>query len=62
VERLVSVHHKANVTGLKGFLRGKFALRASNGTCVEDIWKSFKEIAFENIDRFVQYKILRKKS
>jgi hypothetical protein len=27
---------------------------------VEDIWKRFKEIVFESIDRFVPHKILRK--
>jgi len=60
VERLVPVCHKTNVTGLQGFLRGKFASWASNGSCVEEIWKRFKEIVFESIDRFVPHKILRK--
>ena len=44
VERLVPVYHKTNVTGLQSFLRGKFASGASNGSCVEEIWKSFKEM------------------
>ena len=60
VERLVPVYHKTNVTGLQSFLRGKFTACASNGSCVEEIWKSFMEIVFESIDRFVPHKILRK--
>jgi len=60
VKKLVPVYHKTNVTGLQGFLRGKFASCASNDSCVEEIWKSFKEIVFESIDRFVPHKILRK--
>ena len=56
VERLVPVYHKTNVTGLQSFLRGKFASGASNGSCVEEIWKCF----CESIDRFVPHKILRK--
>jgi hypothetical protein len=39
---------------------GKFASWASNDSCVEVIWKSFKEIVFNSIDHFVPYKILRK--
>jgi hypothetical protein len=58
--RLVPVYHKKNVTGLQSFLRSKFESWASNGSCVEEIWKRFKEIVFESINRFVPYKILRK--
>jgi len=39
---------------------GKFAAWSSNGSCVEEIWKCFKEIVFESIDHFVPQKILRK--
>jgi len=60
VERLVPMHHKTNVTGLQSFLRGKFASWASNGSCVEEIWKHFKEIVFKSINCFVPHKILRK--
>jgi hypothetical protein len=60
VGKLVPVCHKTNVTGLQSFLSGKFPSWASKGSCVEGIWKSFKEIVFENIDRFVLHKILRK--
>ena len=59
MERLVPVYHKTNITGLQTFLRGKFTSWASNGSCVEEIWKRFKEV-FESIDRFVPHKILRK--
>jgi len=33
---------------------------ASNGSCMEEIWKRFKEVVFESIDRFVPHKIVRK--
>jgi hypothetical protein len=59
-ERLVPVYHKTNVSGLHSFLRDEFPSWESNGSCVEDIWKRFKEIVFESIDRFVPYKIMRK--
>ena len=62
MERLVPVYNKSNVTGLQSFLREKFASWASNGSCVEEIEKGFKEVIFESIDRFVIYIILRKKS
>jgi hypothetical protein len=60
-ERLVPVYHKTNVSGLPSFMRDKFLSWASNGSCVEDIWKSFKEIVLDSIDRFVPHTILRKK-
>ena len=60
MESLVPVYHKTNVPGLQSFLRGKFASWTSNGSCVKDIWKSFKDIVFESIDRLVPYIILRK--
>jgi hypothetical protein len=60
VERLVPVYHQTKIPGLQSFLRGKFASWASNGRCVEDIWKCVKEIVFESIDHFVPHKILRK--
>jgi len=60
VEKLVPVCHKTNLPSLQRFLRGKFPSRTSNGSCVEEIWKSFKEIVFQRIDSFVQYDILRK--
>jgi len=60
VERLIPVYHKADITGLQSFLRGKFTACASNGSCVEEIWKRFKETVFESIDCFVPQKIEKK--
>ena len=60
MENLVHLYHKTNVRGLQIFLRGEFASWASNGSCVEEIWKSFKGIVFEGIDRFFPHKILSK--
>jgi hypothetical protein len=59
-ERLVPIYHKTNVSAFYSFLRDKFPSWENNGSCVEDIWKSFKEIVIENIDHFVPHKILRK--
>jgi len=42
MECLVPVNHKTPARGLQDFLRGKFASWASNGSCVEEMWKSFK--------------------
>jgi len=54
------VYHKTKVRGLQSFLSGKLAPWASNDSCVEEMWKSFKQIVFESIDRFVPHKILSK--
>ena len=43
VERLVPVYRKTDVLSLQTFLRDKFALWASNGSCVEEMWNKFKE-------------------
>ena len=51
---------KTDVLGLQTFLRDKFAVWASNGSCVE-IWNNFKNIVYECIESFVPRKILRKK-
>ena len=32
---------------------------ANNGSCEKDIWKNFKDIVFEGIERFVPHKILK---
>jgi hypothetical protein len=45
--------------GLQQFLWGKWPTWANNGSCVEDIWKNFKDIVFEGIERFVPHKILK---
>jgi len=60
VEIIIPFYHKPNVPGLQSFLRGKFESCASNGSCVQEIWKSFKELVFESIDCFVPHKILKK--
>jgi hypothetical protein len=33
--------------GLQTFLWDKFAICASNGKCMEEIWKNFKETLYE---------------
>jgi len=58
-KRLVLAYHKANVLGLQQFLRNKLPTWSYNGSCVEDIWKNFKAIFFEGIERFVPHKILK---
>ena len=62
VKRVVPVYNKTDVLGLQIFLRDKFAVWASNGSCVEEIWKNFKNIVHESIERFVPRKILRNNS
>jgi hypothetical protein len=53
------VYHKVNVLGLQTFLWDEFAIWASNGNCVEDVWNNFKNIILESIERFIPHKILR---
>ena len=60
VERVVQVYHKTDVLGLQAFLWEKFNLWAGNGRCVEDIWKTYKDIIFEGIKHYVPQKILSK--
>jgi hypothetical protein len=57
-KRLVPAYHKSNVFGLQKVLRDKLPIWA-NSSCVEDIWKNFKDIIFDGIERFVPYKILK---
>ena len=59
-ERTVMVYHKTDALGLQAFLRENFILWAGNGSCVEDIWKSYKGIIFEGIKHYVPQKILSK--
>jgi hypothetical protein len=56
VEGTVPVYHKKDVLGLQAFLREKFELWAGNGSCVEEIWNSYKDIIFEGIKRYVPKK------
>ena len=60
IERLVLAYHKIDVLGLPTLFWGKFGKWASNGSCVEEIRKNFKEIESECIECFVPHKILRK--
>ena len=60
VERIVPVYQKTDVLGLQAFLREKFNLWAGNGSCVEEIWKSYKDIILEGIKRYVAQKIMSK--
>ena len=43
VESLVPVYRKTEVLRLQTFLRDKFAVWASNGSCVEGIWNNFEQ-------------------
>ena len=56
------MYHKTNVLGLQKFLRDKLPTWANNGSCVEDIWKNFKDIVFECIKNFVPHKNLKQNS
>jgi len=60
VERIVPVYYTTDVLGLQAFLRENFYLWAGNGSCVEDIWKSYKDTVFEGIKRYVPQTILSK--
>ena len=62
VERIVPVYHKTDVLSLQTFLRKTFYLWAGNGSCMEDIWKSYKDVIFESIKRynsFIQQSVSR---
>jgi len=53
VERIVLVYHKTDVLGLQVCLQEKFNLWAGNGSYVEEILESHKDIIFESIKRYV---------
>jgi len=55
VERVFPVYNKTDVLGLQTFLRDKFAVWASNSSCVEEIWNNFKNIVYEGIESFVSH-------
>jgi hypothetical protein len=59
-KRFLPTYHKTNALRLQNFLRDKLPMWANNGSCVEDIWKHFKDIVFESMERFVPHKILKK--
>jgi hypothetical protein len=54
------MYHKTDILGSHSFLRETFFLWAGNGSCMEDVWKSYKEINFEGIKCYVPQKILSK--
>jgi len=56
VEGIVPVYHKTDVLGLQAFLREKFNRWTGNGSCLEEIWKSYKDIIFESILYYVPQK------
>jgi hypothetical protein len=60
VKKIVPVYHKTDVLCLQAFLWENFKLRAGNGSCVEHIWKSYKDIIFEGVERYIPQKILSK--
>jgi len=43
---LVLAYHKTSVLELQQFLRDKLPTWADSATCVEDVWKNFKDIVF----------------
>ena len=58
-KRLLPVYRKTNVLGLQTFLRDKLPTWANNDSCVEDIWKNFKNVIFEITKCFVPHKSLK---
>jgi hypothetical protein len=61
-KRLVPAYQRTNILGLQVFLREKYPFWANNGSCVEDIWKGFKDIIFEGVNTFVPQKVLKQNS
>jgi len=60
VESVVPGYNNTDVLGLQTFLRDKFAVWASNRSCVKEIWNNLKDLVYERMERFVPRKILRK--
>ena len=54
------MYHKTYVFGLQNFLRDEFVIRASKGSCVEEIWHNFKERVYVSIESFDPHKLLKK--
>jgi hypothetical protein len=61
-KRLIPTYETTNILRLQNFIWDKLPIWANNSSCVQDIWKHFNVIVFESIERFVQHKILKKKS
>jgi hypothetical protein len=49
-------YHKSDITGLPAFLRDEFTLWTENSSCVEEIWKTFKDIIFKAIKSYILLK------
>ncbi len=56
---LISVYHETNVLGLQTFLHNKLTTWVNNGSCIQNIWKNFKDIIFEGIKHSVPHKSLK---
>jgi len=54
------MYNKTNVLGLQALLGEKLKLLAGNGSCVEEIWKSYKDVILEGTKLYVTQKILIK--
>jgi hypothetical protein len=50
------VYRKTDVLGLQAFLRGNFNLWAVNGSCVEELLDSYKDIIFDGVKSYVLQK------
>ena len=59
-ETIVPFYHKTYIFGLQAFIRNTSNVWAGNGSCVEVIWKNFKDIILEGIKCYVPQKILNK--
>ena len=59
LERVMPVYNRTDVLGLQTYLRDRFAVWASNGSSVEQIWNNFKNIVHESVERFVPHKTLK---
>ena len=59
LERAIPVYNRTDVLGLQTYLRDRFAVWASNGSSVKQIWNNFKNIVHESVERFLSYKTLK---
>ena len=57
VDRIVPVYHKTDVLVLQAFLLETFNLWAGNGSCVQEIWKTYTDTNFESIRCYVPLNI-----
>jgi len=56
VERIVPMYHKTDAFRVTSLSSEKFNLWPGNGSCVEEMWKSYKDVIFEVIKRYVPKK------